>query len=150
MIAKLMRKWQTRDGVIKYVLINLTLDELKRLDVSNYMLDNFNQWKSSSDLLARRCAETREQKSQGGGPLDVVSTFRFRFKLDAAQDKRLRLLNHKDLRYVLNNFDGVTPLEEVIAQAADFEPEDESAENALPESDGVSTVGRFKLWDGMG
>merc|ERR1740130_1498576 len=105
LIAKILKKWQSKDPVIKYVLINVPLEELKQLDAQNYMLDHVHWQKSACDLLARHINDCRERKSQGGGPLDVVSTFKFRFKLDAAQDKSLRLLSHKDLRYVLNNYE---------------------------------------------
>jgi len=55
----------------------------------------------------------------------------------------LRGLNHKDLRYVLNNFDGSKSLEDVIAESKAFEQEEESTETAFPEGGGVSTIGRF-------
>lgn len=143
-INKLLVKWQSQtECVIKYVLSNLTLEELKFLDQTNYMPDKYNQWKSAADLLTRHCNDTRERKTSGGGPLDVVSTFKYRFKLDQAKDKLLRALTHKDLRYVLNNFDGAKPLEEVIKEASDYEAEEDSTETALPDGAGVSTIGRF-------
>jgi len=142
-MAKLMKKWQSTDPVIKYVLIDLPLDELKQLDTTNYMLDHNHWQKSACDLLCRHTKDNRERKSQGGGPLDVVSTFKFRHKLDAAQDKSLRELCHKDLRFVLNNFDGTKPLAEVITEAADYDPEEESTETSFPDGPGVSTIGRF-------
>merc|ERR1719281_2273409 len=55
----------------------------------------------------------------------------------------LRGLSHKDLRYVLNNYDGLKPLEEIIKEAKGYEPEEESTETALPDGAGVSTIGRF-------
>jgi hypothetical protein len=143
-IKKLMARWQmVGDLVIEYVLKNRDLEELKFLDSTNYVPDKYNMWKSAADLLTRHANDCKERKMSGGGPLDVVSTFKFRFKLDAAKDKMLRALNHKDLRYVLNNFDGTKELEEVIKEAGEYEPEDESTETALPDGAGVSTIGRF-------
>merc|ERR1719281_1639120 len=55
----------------------------------------------------------------------------------------LRGLSHKDLRYVLNNYDGLKPLEEIIKEAGEYEPEEESTENSLLDGPGVSTIGRF-------
>jgi len=142
---KLLNKWQmTDDMVSKYVLKEVCdLDELKFLDSTNYVPDKFHWQKSAPDLLARYVNDCRERKTPGGGPLDVVSTFKFRFKVDAAKDKVLRGLNHKDLRYVLNNFDGSKPLDDVVKEAAEFEPEEESTETALLDGAGVSTIGRF-------
>merc|ERR1740121_3389770 len=60
-----------------------------------------------------------------------------------ALEKTLRGLPHKDLRYVLNEFDGTLPLEDVIAQAAEAEVEESCTASALPEGPGSSTMGRF-------
>jgi len=150
LIMKLLNKWQMpEDLVTKYVLAEVCdLDELKTLDSSNYVPDKFHWQKSAPDLLARYVNDLRQRNparpcGSGGGPLDVVSTFKFRFKLDAAQDKLVRGLNHKDLRYVLNNFDGSEPLDEVIKKGAEYEPEEDSTETALPLGAGVGTIGRF-------
>jgi len=144
LVKKLLTKWvMTDDMVSKYVLDELNIEELKFLDTSGYVPDKFHWQKSAPDLLARYVNDCRERKGAGGGPLDVVSTFKFRFKLDMAKDKILRGLNHKDLRFVLNNFDGSKSLEDVIAESKAFEPEEESTETAFPEGSGVSTIGRF-------
>jgi hypothetical protein len=144
LIHKLLTKWSAHsDGVIKYVLHNCTLEEMQMLDVTQYFPDKNNMWKSAADLLIRHCNDCRERKMAGGGPLDCVSTFKFRWKLDAAKDKMLRQLNHKDLRYVLNNYDGNNSIDELIKEAALYDPEEESTETALPDGAGVSTIGRF-------
>jgi len=145
LMMKLLLKWQMTDDLVsKYVLKEVcNFDELKNLDNTNYVPDKFHWQKSAPDLLARYVNDCRERKGPGGGNLDVVSTFKFRFKIDAAQDKTLRSLNHKELRYVLNNFDGSNKLEEVIAEAKAYEPEEDSTETALPDGTGVSTIGRF-------
>jgi len=144
LINKMLGKWGLMaDAVVKHVLMQLPLDELQMLNTSGYVPDKFNMWKSPGELLARHTAEARERKGSGGGPLDVVSTFKFRFKLDMAQEKALRTLVHKELRYVLNNFDGSKPLEELITEAKTDEPEEDSTETALPDGVGVGTIGRF-------
>jgi hypothetical protein len=79
----------------------------------------------------------------GGYALDCVATFKFRWKLTPVQEKTIRALNHKDLRFVFNNYDGSKTLEEVIKESKDYEPEEEATETALPEGNGVSTIGRF-------
>jgi len=145
LITKLLIKFQLPDCMVtKYVLTEICdLEELKFLDNTNYNPDKFHWQKSAPDLLARYINDCRERKGAGGGPLDCVSTFKFRYKLDAMKDKLLRGLNHKDLRYVLSNFDGSKELEEVIKDAKAYEPEEESTETALPDGAGVSTIGRF-------
>ena len=44
----------------------------------------------------------------------------------------------KDLRFVLNNYDGTKTLDEVLAESRAFEPECDSAETALPDGTGMS------------
>jgi len=130
--------------VTKYVLAEVCdLDELTSLDSSGYAPDKFHWQKSVPDLLARYVNDCRERKGAGGGPLDCVSTFKFRYKLDGAKEKVLRSLNHKELRYVICNFDGTRPIDEVVDEARAYDPEDECTENSSPLSGGVSTIGRF-------
>jgi len=146
LIIKLLTKWQMTDDLVsKYVLKEFCyVDDLKSLESTNYVPDKFHWQKSAPDLLARYVNDCRERRTTpGGGSLDVVSTFKFRFKIEASQDKVLRALPHKDLRYVLNNFDGSKPLDEVLREAAEYEAEEETTDAALPDGNGVSTIGRF-------
>mmetsp|Transcript_40819 Transcript_40819/g.89271 ORF Transcript_40819/g.89271 Transcript_40819/m.89271 type:complete len:550 (+) Transcript_40819:102-1751(+) len=141
---QIITKWGLQaDGVVKHVLEGMTLEELQAMSDSGYAPDRFNMWKSASELLARYVGDMRERKGPGGGPLDAVSTFKFRWKIDMEGEKLLRTLCHKDLRYVMANYDGNTPLADVVAEAASVQPEDNSTENALPEAPGAATMGRF-------
>jgi hypothetical protein len=100
-------------------------------------------YKSPAELLARHASDCRERHGCSGGPLDCLSTFKFRWKLTPEQDKKLRGLSHKDLRYVLNSYDGTGSLDDVVAEAADYQPDEECTETALPMGVGVATLGRF-------
>merc|ERR1711972_449518 len=75
----------------------------------------------------------------------MVTAFRFRWKLDMEADKQLRALSHKDLRYVINMFDGNTALAEVIAEANSQEPDESEnvTASAYPEGPGLLTMSRF-------
>jgi len=143
--AKLLKKWQMEgDLVTKYVLDMICdLEDLTSLEKTNYAPDKFHWQKSAPDLLARYITDCRDRKGSGGGPLDIVSTFKFRFKLDKAQEAVVRGLNHKDLRYVLNNFDGTKTIDEMVTEAAEYEPEEEATHTACLTGAGVSTIGRF-------
>jgi len=145
LITKLLNKWGMADDLVsKYVLQEIcTLEELKFLDTTNYAPDKFHWQKAACDLLARYVNDCRERKGPGGGALDVVATFKARWKLDPVQDKKLRSLKHKELRYVVNNYDGSKTLDEVCEEAAVYQPEEESTAGSLPEGPGVSTLGRF-------
>eukprot|EP00928_Gymnodinium_smaydae_P069616 TRINITY_DN531_c0_g2_i4.p1 TRINITY_DN531_c0_g2~~TRINITY_DN531_c0_g2_i4.p1 ORF type:complete len:533 (-),score=147.33 TRINITY_DN531_c0_g2_i4:109-1707(-) len=144
-VEQLLVKWQLLDdALVRHVLECLELDELSGLLESGYILERFSPWKSACELLAKYTAEVRERKLVGGGPLDVVASFRFRWKLSAEQDKLLRGLNHKELRYCLNNYDGTTSLEECVSRAAAYVPEDDTVtECAVPDAPGLLAVGRY-------
>jgi len=144
-VSQLLTKWRIpTDAICHHVLAQLPPEELDGVIASNYVVDINNQWKSAGELLAKFVAELRERKMPSGGILDVVASFRTKWKLGLEADKLLRTLSHKDLRYVLNEYDGTTPLDDVISEAAGATPEDDdTAAGALPEAPGVQTIGRF-------
>jgi len=153
-ISQLLNKWGlATDSLTRHVLENLAFAELQYLITSNYSPDTHNMWKSPAELLQTHTNQVRESKTAGGGPLDVVSAFKFKWKLDAVSDKTLRSLCHKDLRYVLRVYDGTAKLEDVIAAARKAEPpEDEISTAAVPEAPGVQGMGRYtrlELFDPM-
>lgn len=146
-VAQLLTKWVLQqDVVVKHVLCGLSEEELDALIATNYTPDRFNQWKGAAELLAKYLAESRERKMQSGGMLDTVAAFKFRWKLPMDKDKMLRGLSHKDLRYVVANYDGTVPLDDVVAEAAGTpaDEDDSVAEKAAPETPGVLTMGRFE------
>jgi hypothetical protein len=144
LINKILTKWALQtDLLTKHVLKTLDIEELKSLDISGWQPNKFDQMKMPAELTLRHTNDCRERKGSGGGPLDVVTLFKFRWKLDMTKDKVLRGLCHKDLRYVMNNFDGTKPLDDVVKAAKEYQPEEESTEAALPDGIGVSTIGRF-------
>jgi len=114
------------------------------LNKSGYCPDKFNHMKTPCEIFARYVAELKERKLPAGSMCDGISAFKCRWKLDFNSDKLLRALSHKDLRYVLNNYDGTNKLEEVIEEAKKTDPaDDNTTADALPNGIGVGTIGRF-------
>lgn len=88
--------------------------------------------------------QQRERRGPNGGPLDAVSTFKFRWGLKEKEDQVLRKLNHKDLRYALREYDGKRDLQEVVDESdLGVPPEAVAAADAAPDAPGLSTFGRF-------
>jgi len=145
-VQHLLTKWGLQqEAVTKHVLEGLSLEELEGLIKTNYMPDKYNMWKGSAELLHTHTAQQRERLYfPGGGPLDCVSTFRARFKLEPEKHKLLLGLKHKELRHVLSTYDGGRRLEDVIeeSKAVEAPPDDESL-GAVPEGPGVKAVGRY-------
>eukprot|EP00931_Biecheleriopsis_adriatica_P043732 TRINITY_DN24988_c2_g1_i1.p1 TRINITY_DN24988_c2_g1~~TRINITY_DN24988_c2_g1_i1.p1 ORF type:complete len:520 (+),score=150.49 TRINITY_DN24988_c2_g1_i1:59-1618(+) len=131
------------DKVCRHVLEGLDEAEVDMLVTSSFIPDKFNQWKGPGELVHQHVQMLHERAGVGGGTVDLVTTFKHRFKLTPEQEAALRKLSHKDLRYVLKEYDGVTPLEDVIEQAASTEADDFETEGVLPEASGPSTMSRF-------
>merc|ERR1719401_2990016 len=81
MVEEILKKWQLgHDKVVKHVLEQLPMKELKVVKDSNYKPDINNEWKSPSELLARYVNELRERKHIDGGAQDPIKMFIFRWK----------------------------------------------------------------------
>lgn len=145
-MAKLTTRWfLNEDAVVWYVLEQCSEQEINELMNSPYMPDISNMWKSPGELLAKHLSGMREAKSPNGYGTDHVAAAKFRWKLNAAQERKLRTLSHKDLRYVLDNYDGVGPLDEYIIQATSTPAEENTivTESAVPDAPGIGALGRF-------
>jgi len=144
-IEKILAKWTLADdGITRHVLWQQSLAELEGLFKAAWQPDKYHHLKCPGELLARACSEQRERQLSGGGQLDEISTFRFRSKLSPAEDKKLRTLSHKDLRYVIEKYDGTQKLDEVIEEAAKTEQaEDNTTGDCLPNDQGIGTLNRF-------
>lgn len=143
-VSAILTKWNLQqDAVCKHVLCTLKPEELEDLSKSGWKPDPFNQWKSPGELLAKFTNEMKERKMISGSPVDVVTAFKFRWKFSMDAEKLIRALDHKSLRYVIEHYDGSKPMEEVIKEAADYEPEEAITQNALLENPGASTMSRF-------
>merc|ERR1712224_957968 len=124
----ILKKWSLQgDQVVRHVLEQLPMDELDSLNKGSYKPDPFNQWKSAAVQLGRFVCESRERKCVDGGAQDQIKTFLHRWKEELGDlakrptvlekseaEKLLRNLNHSQLRYVVDNFDGSSDLPSVI------------------------------------
>jgi len=127
----------------KFVLECVTEEELTMLLTSNYVPSKFDQRKSPVEQVVSYLHSLRERSCPSSHAMDAVAAFKFTWKLAAEQEKALRALSHKDLRFVLDHFEEGADLSDVIATAQSTEPIEDSAFGAVPESPGVRTMGRF-------
>eukprot|EP00931_Biecheleriopsis_adriatica_P084761 TRINITY_DN5877_c0_g1_i1.p1 TRINITY_DN5877_c0_g1~~TRINITY_DN5877_c0_g1_i1.p1 ORF type:complete len:504 (-),score=103.75 TRINITY_DN5877_c0_g1_i1:50-1561(-) len=144
-IDYILRKWGlSGNTVVRHVLEGCSMEELWELDVSQYYPDTTNEWRGPAELSAVHVAQMREQKGPSGGSLDLIQAFRAVWKLDGTQEARLRLLSHKDVRYVLGTYDGTKPLDQVMEEAKRCPPLKGLAVGAAPSFvSGSKAVGRF-------
>lgn len=125
------------------MLDQCSVEELQYLLTSSFMPNKFDQRKTAAELTAQHLLQGRERKLGGGSRIDVVSAFKLRWTLGMDAEKLLRNLSHKDLRYVLTNYDGTGSLEDSIAEAAAADADEENTASAVPTGPGVKVMGRF-------
>eukprot|EP00931_Biecheleriopsis_adriatica_P030468 TRINITY_DN17967_c1_g1_i1.p1 TRINITY_DN17967_c1_g1~~TRINITY_DN17967_c1_g1_i1.p1 ORF type:complete len:513 (-),score=109.57 TRINITY_DN17967_c1_g1_i1:82-1587(-) len=143
-VTQILAKWGSLDDVVlRHVLEGLKLEELDALNTSGFTPDKFNAWKSTADLTQMHISQVRERSTAGGGVLDTIAAFRFRWKLDGTMDPVLRSLNHKDLRYVIKKYDGTQDLFQLMGEAAESEPDEGVATGCATTAQGVQAIGRF-------
>lgn len=145
-ITQLINKWMLQNNaVVRHVLEQASVEELGEVLASPYMPDRSNQWKEAGELLGGYMSDLRQRKAPGGYGTDMIQAAKFRWKLDPAQEQQLRKLSHKDLRCVLDSYDGTGSLEDLIAQSTSAPHDEDSLQtaDALPQAEGLSTMGRF-------
>ncbi|CAE7299501.1 Ttll6a [Symbiodinium microadriaticum] len=156
-IQQLLTRWGLlQDKVTRHVLETLTPDELKLLDDS-YIPDKFNQMRGPGELIICQIAAIKERVGPGGGSADSVLSFRHRWKMNVDEEAMLRRMTHKELRYVMQEFNGDTSLEDFLPQASASVADESITEGTLPDEPGSSSgwwglacpahcSGSFGLW----
>eukprot|EP00928_Gymnodinium_smaydae_P069612 TRINITY_DN531_c0_g1_i1.p1 TRINITY_DN531_c0_g1~~TRINITY_DN531_c0_g1_i1.p1 ORF type:complete len:506 (-),score=137.78 TRINITY_DN531_c0_g1_i1:142-1659(-) len=149
----LLTRWAlSTDNSVRHVLENASVEELQFLIDTKFVPSKTDQRKTPAEFTNQKLNEFRERHLPGGAHLDVLQMFRFRNKLSEADERRLRALTHKDLRYVVENYDGTSSIEDLIAESSGHEPDEDQAAYAMPGAPGAKTMGRFnrlELIDGL-
>jgi len=143
-VKQLIVRWNLQhDVVMKYTLDTLSLEELNTMLQSNFTPPKFDARRSPAEHVSKHACELRERRMCQGGRVDPVTAFRHKWSLLMEDDKKLRALSHKDLRFVLQNYNGTQPLDDVITDASYTDPEENTTEGARPDGPGVLTLCRF-------
>jgi hypothetical protein len=145
-VNALLVRWGFVDSSdVRHVLEGLTIAELDHLIKGNYAPNRRDERKSPAEQLTWYTLQHREALTVpvGGMTADIVTAFKARSKLTSDDEKLLRSLCHKDLRYVWNNYQDGRSICELIEEAMEKEPDDDIAENAVPDAPGVRAMGRF-------
>ncbi|CAE7187879.1 Ranbp2 [Symbiodinium pilosum] len=142
-IQQLLTRWGLlQDKVTRHVLETLTPEELEMLDDS-YVPDKFNQWRGPGELILCQIAALKDRKGAGVGAADAIASFRHKWKLNVDQDAILRKLTHKELRYIMKEYDGEMSLEDMLPQASASVADESITEGTLPDEPGVQVISRF-------
>jgi len=145
---QLLKRWGIGPGhanhhVCMFAMHQLNADDLSRLQKDTWKPNLWDEKFEIAEQISSAALKMREKQGPGGGALDSVSAFRFRWGLDAKADKFLRSLCHKDLRYVISSFDNSQPLEELASEAANTSSDPATTAGTVPEAPGPLALGRF-------
>eukprot|EP00930_Biecheleria_cincta_P061602 TRINITY_DN47169_c0_g1_i1.p1 TRINITY_DN47169_c0_g1~~TRINITY_DN47169_c0_g1_i1.p1 ORF type:complete len:563 (+),score=130.53 TRINITY_DN47169_c0_g1_i1:46-1734(+) len=152
---ELLARWRLSPQQLqatKYVLTSADEHDVKVIHQSNWRPNPHattpkKEPKTIAEQLNEKLLHAREDSlvPQGRDAVDVVSAWRFRWKISDEDAKLLNNLNHKDLRYVMKEYDGERSLADLVDEARMMLPADEveTAEEAVPELPGVFAMSRF-------
>lgn len=145
--AALLSKWLlSNDTAAKYVLEAAEEDELDEIKKSGWRPNKLHQKKTPAEQINDELTRIREKRFPPGGTLDPIAAFKHKWKLSDDDDKLLRNLNHKGLRYVMTEFGGTSSVQEVAEEASMIMPDDDAharATTAAPDKPGLFTLSRF-------
>ncbi|CAE8601764.1 unnamed protein product [Polarella glacialis] len=143
-INQLLRRWQLEQDVAsRYVLENLRLQDLQDLLIQKYApRQTDSRMKSAAEQISLQAISVQEAAGPSGGILDPVAVVKFRWKLADKDESAIRALNHKELRHVIQTYDGTRTIHEVVQEAA-AQRRAEGSAGAAPRAPGISTLGRF-------
>jgi len=146
---KLLRQLHLEnDGVCRYVVESADTAEVQAVSQSNFVPKenpkgkSKGQIRSAGEQLSSRLTDIREQSFPHGNTLDPVAAFGFRWQLKEDDVKLMGTLSHKDLRFVIREYDGTLPLNDIIDDARNSDPGG-GAGSVAAERPGVLTLGRF-------
>jgi len=141
----LMKYMMVGDILATHVLTDASEEELDALLTGVWKPSPQNTRNAMPEQIAVQLRDYRERVLPHRTGMDQVAAFKFKWKLNTPQHlQTLQGLTHKEIRYVLDIYDGETlSLAEVVAGAKSHEPDEISTETAIPDAPGLSTVGRF-------
>lgn len=141
---QLLRRLQLeQDGVSRYVVESAETAEVQALSQSGFVPNpNHKQKRSLGEQLGQRLTDIREQSFPHGNKIDPAAAFGFRWQLSADDIKLLDVLTHKDLRFVIREYDGSIPLQDIIDDATSSDPGSGKGSVAALRP-GSITLGRF-------
>jgi len=141
---QLMMKWGlTLDSSVAHIVNQTPMEDLDFLAKTNYAPDKMHPKKTCAEQIANQMVQLRERKMVPGSRCDIIGAFKHRWSLSMIDEKKLRELNHKDLRYVVTNFDKSQGLEDVITEAALEAVDENNTMSAAPQAPGLKAMSRF-------
>jgi len=149
---EVIRKWLiSRDAAVRYVLQAAEIETIRALAKTGWKpnpraINTKNKEpKSSCEQVNERLLQILEDQMCSKYEVNVLEAWQRQWKIKAEDIKRMKEANHKDMRYVMKEFDGTRDVADLLAEAAMTMPSEdcEKTEDVLPDKPGLSTVSRF-------
>lgn len=144
--AALLKKWRVEgDVALRYVVGVAETTHVETVSNSSWTPRRKEGGKSCAEQVHEKLIRVKEEQYPPGQRVDVIGAFRHRWKLDSNAEKQLRELNHKDLRHVMEHYDGEQAIEDLAGEAAMSMPDldDPKTADAAPDKPGALTMGRM-------
>eukprot|EP00933_Yihiella_yeosuensis_P081105 TRINITY_DN94645_c0_g1_i1.p1 TRINITY_DN94645_c0_g1~~TRINITY_DN94645_c0_g1_i1.p1 ORF type:complete len:574 (+),score=152.71 TRINITY_DN94645_c0_g1_i1:65-1786(+) len=148
---ELLDRWRLgADKAAKYVINAAPLDDVRSVARSSWRPNpratgKNGDPKSCAEQINEKLLSTKEQNLCARGQVDSIQAFVHKWKLSREDEDTLRGVNHKDLRHIMKDFDGMRSVSELAEEAAMMMPNEdrETAVEAAPERPGLMTMSRF-------
>lgn len=144
--AELLRRWRMEgDVALRYVLEAAETEDVKAMSSTSWVPRRKDVKKSPCEQANDKLSYIREERYPPGQSVDVVGAFKHRWKLDDETVRRLRELNHRDLRHVMTEYDGERSIEDVLGEVSIEMPDEDDMKtvDGAPQQPGVLTMGRL-------
>eukprot|EP00929_Paragymnodinium_shiwhaense_P111815 TRINITY_DN80100_c0_g1_i1.p1 TRINITY_DN80100_c0_g1~~TRINITY_DN80100_c0_g1_i1.p1 ORF type:complete len:713 (+),score=210.89 TRINITY_DN80100_c0_g1_i1:104-2242(+) len=146
---ELLKKWRlTNDRGARYVIWGAAEEELDGVAASNFTprlpKPTDQKPRSCCEQLSEAIRRTQEDMLGPGGEVSIADTFRHNKQLTKADYDLITTLMHKDLQYVMENFDSSRTVSDLVDEAKMEMPAEtaETLKEAAPDKPGVFTMGR--------
>ncbi|CAE7348112.1 unnamed protein product [Symbiodinium natans] len=148
----LLDRWQLSwDPAVRYVMQTAELADVEEVaktpwkPAAKHPRANGRDPKSFAEQVNERLLLAREAKLCSKEVVSILQAWTQRRNLSEEDILRLRSANHKNLRYVMQEYDGKRPILELLDEAAAqlVSEDSEKTEDALPDSPGLFTISRF-------
>lgn len=145
---KILKRWKMIDNYgARYALESLTyMHEVdKILNDIGWTPDPNNQMHSISEQITSRVGDFRNISGPPMFCVDAIKTFAFKWGLEADETAELSKLDWKELRYVIESYDGTASIEELVDTSR---MEDDGYGTSLPGVQSHIRTMRLELIDG--
>jgi len=141
MKRQLLARWGlSMDPASCYVIEAAEMEDVEAVARMNWQPNKFHERKTCAEQLCDHLNRSRDMKGPPGGNVDALQAFKHAKDLKDNDVKSMKDLVHKELQYVMQEYDGTRPIDEIVEEACKDAPDE--IVDAAPGRPGIYTMGR--------